>query len=224
MGLALRREAGQVLRPPRPRPRPVHPQRRQHDGNKNNPLELPEYPRRHPARPQLPEPVYVFGPDYSPDGIIQYHGNAFGGALDGHLLITRYSAGKDVIDLTLNADGSINTGNVHVGSAGMTGLGDPLSLTEAPNGDLFVAEYGTGDIIRLADGAAGIPTPTPTPTPLPRRPRLRRRSVTVPPPTALTAVPLASGIVLNWTRQHRQQRRRLQRLQRPPRRRARSRR
>ena len=27
---------------------------------------------------------------HSPDGIIQYQGNAFGGALNGHLLITRY--------------------------------------------------------------------------------------------------------------------------------------
>ena len=77
--------------------------------------ELPEYPVGTKPDPNYQGPAYIFGPDYSPDGIIQYSGNAFGGALNGHLLITRYSAGKDIIDLTLNSGGGINTSAIHVG-------------------------------------------------------------------------------------------------------------
>ena len=123
------------------------------DGNTNDPTELPEYPLGTKPDPNYVKPMYTFGLDYSPDGIIQYHGSAFGGALNGHVLVTRYSAGKDILDMTFDAAGDTVT-HVYDGDTGTLALNDPLSLTESINGDLFVVEYGgAGDIVRLSTGA-----------------------------------------------------------------------
>lgn len=85
------------------------------------------------------QPVYDFGLDYSPDGMIQY--KAVGGKnidLNGYLLVCRYSSGGDVLALQPKADGSI--GEVQPRIDGLTGLGTPLDIIEDPNtGNLYVS-------------------------------------------------------------------------------------
>lgn len=110
--------------------------------------EVPQYPvgtlpdrNWHPA-------VFDFGRHYSPDGAIQYQSNTFNGALKGQLLVVRYSAGDDIIALSLGADGSV-TGS-QVGIPGFTGFSDPVDLTEdTGNGFLYVSEMGNKQITLL---------------------------------------------------------------------------
>src|SRR4029079_2079963 len=47
--------------------------------------------------------AFAYGLNYSPDGIIEYSGSAFGGALDGKLMVVDYSGGDDVSVLTRDA-------------------------------------------------------------------------------------------------------------------------
>jgi hypothetical protein len=106
--------------------------------------------------------AYDFGLHYSPDGAVEYRGSAFGGALDHALLITRYSAGDDLIALTLDASGNVS--NAQTGLPGMTGFVDPVDVTEdQATGNLYVSEYGAQKITLLkpVTGASSV-TATPT--------------------------------------------------------------
>ncbi|MDX6681898.1 MAG: large repetitive protein, partial [Solirubrobacteraceae bacterium] len=109
--------------------------------------------------------AYRFGPHYSPDGAIEYRSSAFGGALRGMLLVTRYSAGDDIIVLTPNStNGDIDAGQT--GIPGLTGFVDPLDLVEdRRNGNLYVTELGASRItlLRPVSGTAASPTMTTTP-------------------------------------------------------------
>ena len=51
-----------------------------------------------------------FGPHVSADGIIEYQDKTFGGALQGALLVTEYSAGSDIVMLTRDASGNVDEG------------------------------------------------------------------------------------------------------------------
>ncbi len=85
--------------------------------------------------------AYAYGYNYSPDGIIQYQGTAFGGALNGKLMVVDYSGGDDITVLGFDANGNITSRES--GIAGLTGFTDPLDLTEnTSNGFIYVAEYG----------------------------------------------------------------------------------
>ena len=105
----------------------------------------PERPAAYPVGTQ-PESsyrgfVYNFGKNYSPNGMIEYQGNAFNGALDGKILIVRYSGGDDILVLTPGSNGTIASANS--GYAGFTGFIDPLDIAQDPTtGFLYVAEYG----------------------------------------------------------------------------------
>ena len=88
--------------------------------------------------------AYDFGLNYSPDGTIEYQGDAFGGALDGKLLVTRYSGGDDVIALTVDDNGAVV--DAQTGIVGLGGFTDPLDLTERSDGSLYVAEFGAQQI------------------------------------------------------------------------------
>ena len=114
-----------------------------------DPLEVPAYPVGTPPDPNWHKPAYVFGKNYSPNGLIDYHGtigekgNAKPGpaaALDGCILVTRYSDGKDVLVLRLDDNGDVV--ETIAGLDGFTGLNAPLDLVEDPKtGNLYVAEY-----------------------------------------------------------------------------------
>jgi len=127
----------------------------------NDPGEIVPTPERPAAYPVGTQPestyrgfVYDFGKNYSPNGMIEYQGNAFGGALNGKILIVRYSGGDDILVLTPNADGSI--ASAKSGYAGFTGFIDPLDITQDPaTGYLYVAEYGGQRITLLRPIAPG---------------------------------------------------------------------
>ncbi len=94
--------------------------------------------------------AYTIGENYSPNGSIEYKGNAFGGSLNGAMMIARYSGGDDVMILKFNAAGQVTQSIT--GVAGLTGFVDPLDLiqfydpaaapNDARNGNLYVIEHG----------------------------------------------------------------------------------
>ena len=115
-------------------------------GNPTSGPDLAEF-RQYPVGTQ-PEAnyrgyAYDFGLNVSPDGAIQYQSNGtqFGGALDGKLVVVRYSGGDDLIILDLNADGTVR--GASTGSFGTVGLTDPLDVIQDPaTGNLYVVEAG----------------------------------------------------------------------------------
>ena len=90
--------------------------------------------------------AWSFGLHYSPNGVVEYKNNAFGGALRGKLLVARYSAGDDIIVLTPGGP-NLDIIAADTGVPGLTGLTDPLDLVENPaNGNLYVSEHSVGRI------------------------------------------------------------------------------
>lgn len=119
-----------------------------------DPSEVSQYPVGTQPDRNWRGAAYDFGLHYSPDGAIEYKGNAFGGALDGKLLVTRYSAGDDIIAL---APGGANLDIVSsdTGIPGFSGFVDPLDLAEDLNtGNLYVTELGAQRITLLKPLAA----------------------------------------------------------------------
>lgn len=99
--------------------------------------------------------VYDFGQNVSPNGIIEYQGGAFGGALKGKLLVTRYSGGKDIVALELNEEGNVE--REHRGIIGFSQLVSPIGIVEdRTNGNLYVAEFGGMRISLLRPLAPGV--------------------------------------------------------------------
>ncbi|HYO10740.1 MAG TPA: choice-of-anchor D domain-containing protein [Tepidisphaeraceae bacterium] len=85
--------------------------------------------------------AFAFGKSYSPAGLIEYHGGAFGGALNNKLLVTRGGGGNDVIVLTRAGDGTIS--NAQSGIAGLSNFVNPVDIAQhAATGYLYVAESG----------------------------------------------------------------------------------
>lgn len=92
--------------------------------------------------------AYDFGRSRSPNGIIEYKSNSFGGALKNKLLVVEYSGGDDILALDPGANGNIPRGNV---TQLISGLKNPLDLIEDTKkniGNLYVAEL-------INDGTAG---------------------------------------------------------------------
>ncbi|MDB5326510.1 MAG: fn1 [Phycisphaerales bacterium] len=108
-----------------------------------DPMEVPAYPVGTMPDANWHAPAFVFGKNYSPNGLIDYHADkgSPAAALDGCLLVTRYSDGKDVLVLKLNDAGDVT--ETIAGLDGLTGLNAPLDIIQAPNsGNVYVAEYG----------------------------------------------------------------------------------
>ena len=96
--------------------------------------------------------AYDFAFNKSPNGVIEYRSNAENGNLQGALLVCRYSGGSDLIALMPDGpNGDIQTAKI--GIPGFTGFTDPLDLVEDPaTGNLYVSDFGTGNIILLKPG------------------------------------------------------------------------
>ena len=93
--------------------------------------------------------AYTFGNNYSPDGIIEYRSTAFGGSLQGKLLVTRYSGGDDIIALTPGGP-NLDIVDAQTGITGMTGFSDPLGIAEhVATGNLYVTELAAGRVTLL---------------------------------------------------------------------------
>lgn len=89
--------------------------------------------------------AFDFGEHFSPNGIVEFKNNAFGGQLKGKLLVVRYSAGDDIIVLTPGGS-NLDIVASQTGITGLTGFNpSPLDLVENPsNGHLYVAQLNEG--------------------------------------------------------------------------------
>lgn len=84
--------------------------------------------------------MYDAGLHASADGAIEYRG---GGALDGALLVVRYSDGQDIIAFDVSTTGALSSRRSIV-----AGFSQPLDLTEV-NANLYVTELGGSRITLL---------------------------------------------------------------------------
>jgi glucose/arabinose dehydrogenase len=113
-----------------------------------DPAEVPQYPAGTAPDPHYVPAAYDFGTHVSPNGIIEYRSNAFGGRLAGKVLVCRYNVGGDVLCLSL--DGAGNVRGAHAGIPGFSGLTNPLDLADDPaTGAVYVSEYGRQRITLL---------------------------------------------------------------------------
>ena len=107
-----------------------------------DPLEVTNYPVGIKPDRNWRKPVYSFGTGVSPNGMIEFRsgGKLFGGALDGKILVTRFSGGRDIIVLSLNAAGNVTESIT--GVAGLDSFTQPLDIAQDPHtGCLYVADY-----------------------------------------------------------------------------------
>ncbi|MFI7540514.1 Ig-like domain-containing protein [Actinoplanes sp. NPDC049599] len=98
----------------------------------------------------LPDPnfdlagTYDAGLHASANGAIEYRG----GALDGKLLVVRYSAGQDIETFDVAPNGTLS--NRTTGLTGLTGFSQPLDVTQdLSTGNLYVTELGASRITLL---------------------------------------------------------------------------
>ena len=94
--------------------------------------------------------AFDFNSNKSPNGIIEYKGNAFEGALKGKLMVVRYSQNDDIIILEPGSDFDIAKAIEGLSVPGFSGFYDPLDLTEdVRTGFIYVSEYGGDGRISL---------------------------------------------------------------------------
>ena len=79
----------------------------------------------------------------SSNGLVEYTSNAFGGQLNGDLLVAQFNGNVTRLDLS-NGGTSASSQTI----PGLTGLATPLDVTVGPNGTIFVAELG-GNAIQV---------------------------------------------------------------------------
>ncbi|WP_367130037.1 Ig-like domain-containing protein [Saccharothrix sp. HUAS TT1] len=92
--------------------------------------------------------TYDAGLHASPNGAVEYRGGAFGGRLDGRLLVVRYSSGQDVQHFDVAPTGALS--NRTTGTTGLTGFNQPLDIAQSPTtGYLYVTELGANRITLL---------------------------------------------------------------------------
>ena len=110
--------------------------------------------------------VYDAGLHASANGAIEYKGGAFGGALNGKLLYVRYSSGQDIATFDVAASGKLT--NRTFGRTGLTGLAQPLDVTEdTATGNLYVTQLtdnvaNTSIALLKPQGGGGGPVATAT--------------------------------------------------------------
>lgn len=99
------------------------------------------YPSGTNPDPNYRGAAYNFGPHHSPDGIIQYTGSEFNGALNGVILVSYYTANAGIVALNIDANGNVTGINSTI--PGFMNLKDPVNMVENPaNGDIYVSELG----------------------------------------------------------------------------------
>ena len=108
------------------------------DGDSSNDIPI--------GHPDYTTPILNLGNHKSANGIIEYTGNNFFGALKGDLLITNYSSGDDITRVQLSADGLTSTN-----SSSLAGdFTDPLPIAMNSNGTIFVGEF-NGDGVTVME-------------------------------------------------------------------------
>ncbi|MFC4070186.1 Ig-like domain-containing protein [Actinoplanes subglobosus] len=114
-----------------------------------DPFEVPAYPDGTPPDPNYDRAgTYDAGLHASANGVVEYRGGAFGGALRGKLINVRYSASQDLQTFDVAANGALS--GRRTGIPGFTGFSQPLDLTEdTATGYLYVTELGANRITLL---------------------------------------------------------------------------
>lgn len=121
-----------------------------------DPGEIKAYPEGTRPDPNWRGFAFDFQNHKSPNGIIEYKGNGFGGALKGKLIVARYTTGDLIILTPGGAKQDIVAFTEGNAIAGFSGFMLPLDLTEDPaTGNIYVCDYGTGNIILLRPGPPG---------------------------------------------------------------------
>lgn len=101
--------------------------------------EVCQYPEGTQPDPRWDRAAWVIGQHYSPNGVIEYKADHFDGALKGKMLICRYSRGKDILVVSLDADGKV--ADVTCQIPGLSGFENPLDIVEhSATGNLYVAD------------------------------------------------------------------------------------
>ena len=90
----------------------------------------------------------------SSNGLVEYTSSAFGGALQGDLLVAQFNG--NVARLELNASGTAAT---YKTIPGLGGLSIPLDVTTRPDGTVWVAELGSGNIKVFAPSSGTVTPP-----------------------------------------------------------------
>ena len=101
--------------------------------------------------PNYVPPIHSIGNNTSSNGTIEYKGDAFCGDLRGDLMIANYSLGDDLVRYKLSQDGS----SVVEVTRLATGFTDPLPVTQAPDGTIYVGELGAGQVTALVPQDTG---------------------------------------------------------------------
>ena len=94
-------------------------------------------------------PIYTFAAHCSCDGIAEYASNAFGGEMQGDLVIAQLIFGN-VVRVQLAPDGNSVTAVTTLQS----GYNQPLDVAVSPNGIIYIAEYGANQVAYLTPVAA----------------------------------------------------------------------
>lgn len=88
--------------------------------------------------------AYDFDFNKSPNGVIEYASETFGGALAGRLMVVRFSANDDILTLQVGEDGTVLGSQPGTTVEGFTGFVDPLDLiedTEINPGNIYINQY-----------------------------------------------------------------------------------
>ncbi len=111
-------------------------------GEGNDPGENPAYPAGTNPDPNWRGWAYDFKRNKSPNGVIEYKSNAFGGALKGKLIVARYTTGDIEVLHPTGPNGDIDKRNLDVpGFTRTEGSSNPLDLIEdTRNGNIYVTE------------------------------------------------------------------------------------
>jgi hypothetical protein len=116
-----------------------------------DPEEIASYPVGTLPDPNYRGIAYGFDLHKSPNGAIEYrNAEAFGGALQGWLIVTRYSQGKDLIGLRPGGPNlDIVESRTRLQGVGNSFTGNgPLDITEdVRNGNLYVIQFNTSEQI-----------------------------------------------------------------------------
>ena len=90
--------------------------------------------------PNYLEPAYDFGKNKSPNGVIEYKSDAFGGRLKGLIMVCRFSGQDDIMGMYPDSNGDI--AETYNNIPGLGGFDDPLDIVEdLKTGNLYISEY-----------------------------------------------------------------------------------
>ncbi|WP_162052680.1 Ig-like domain-containing protein [Pontibacter pamirensis] len=105
------------------------------------------YPVGTPKEPTFRGWSYDFGLNISPNGVIEYKSNAFGGKLKGRLLVCRFSGGDDLIILEPGKSLDIASAVEGIQVPGLRRpYANPLDVIEDElTGNLYISEYFEGN-------------------------------------------------------------------------------